>query len=619
MNKKILSVLLSVIIILGVIAVIPVNAAETEMTASQEEIISTKLGDVDGNGKVDVKDVTCMQKYLSGEDVKFIETNSEVTGDDEYDITDALVIQKFVMHYMEEFPVTTDNDWRKNSIGYEIFVRSFYDSNNDGCGDFRGVAEKVDYLKSLNIGVVWLMPINKAASYHGYDVVDYKDVCADYGTIEDFEYMLKVLHDNGIRVILDLVVNHTSDTNPWFVKSAANNSDYRDFYVWDTAPKSHLNNWQKKNGSYYYHCFAWGMPDLNYRNKKVWYAIDDVADFWLDKGVDGFRLDAVMHIDDGIVQTNGHDAHTDNVEDTVNHEWWQHFQQHVKSKNKDAFCVGEVWSEVNMQDVQSRFFADLDSNFDFYMMSEIKTMSKGSKKSVARIAQNYQQSIMAAAETTPEIDKVTINSLMLDNHDTDRIAYLLTANKDQMKFAAAVEMTLPGMPWIYYGDELGQNGGGTDSSFDPNRREALDWYKARYGDGATRMHAVRHWGGTKQEAYTKANDGISVEEESGVQGSMLEYYRTLTSIRTKYKIFSTGDCIDGRYFGNAYGYRIVDDSRGYSMAVIHNNNNASTLTVKADFTDLLSGKSYKAGDSITIAKWQSLIIKINDGENHPLI
>lgn len=615
MSKKLLSLLLSIIMAVGAFSVISVNAETATSTDTDNEV---KYGDIDGNSKVNIKDVTALQKYLVGIDVTADLTYADVNGDEVTDIADATTIQKYISHIIDDFSVVKDSDWRTSSIGYEIFIRSFYDSNNDGCGDFRGIAEKVDYLKSLNVGVVWLMPFNKTDSYHGYDVKDYKAVCEDYGTMEDFEYMVETLHNNGIKVVMDLVVNHTSSSNQWFVNAQNSIGNYHDYYLWgNNRPAIGYSLWSYNSNAkeYYYHCFSSSnMPDLNYNNKNVWSAVDDVADYWLDNGVDGFRLDAAMHIDDS-VSSDG--VHSDTKENTITHQWWQHFENHIKEKNPSAFCVGEVWAESSMQSTQARFFADLDSDFDFYLMSEIKSMAKGTKKSIAKFAQNYTDMITTQAESTPDVNKTTINSTMLDNHDVNRLAYDLGGNTTQLKFAAAVQMTLPGMPWIYYGDEIGQQGGGSDSSYDPNRREAMDWYKNRDGEGATYMNKIRSWG--TSEKFTNANDGISVEEQEGVSGSLLEYYKTLTSIRNKYKIFYTGSYGNGRYFGNAYSYTVTDESRNYSMLVIHNNNSATSVVATGEFTDLISGKHYNVGDTVEIAKYQSMIIKINNGDSNPLL
>lgn len=617
MSKKLLSALLSAVMAAGVISSVPVSAEDALPDDNNKEaVVSQQYGDLDGDGEVNIKDTTLLQKKLAGFDVTLKEDFADVNNNGETDLSDATLIQKYVTHMVSDFPASVDNDWRTSSIGYEIFIRSFYDSNNDGCGDFRGIAEKVDYLKSLNVGVVWLMPFNKTNSYHGYDIVDYMDVCSDYGTIDDFKYMLETLHNNGIKVLMDLVVNHTSNDNQWFKNSKQNIGNYRDFYLWkSSAPASNeLSNWLYDINvkSYYYYCFNWQMPDLNYNNKDVWKAVEGVADYWLDLGIDGFRLDAAMHIDDNL---RADKKHEDNKTDTVTHKWWQHFESYVKSKNPNAFCVGEVWPEVSMESTQQRFFADLDSDFDFYLKTEMINMAKGSTKFMGKSVQKYLNGIEEQAAKTPEIDKTTINSIMLSNHDLNRAAYELDGDKAKIKQAATIMMTLPGMPWIYYGDEIGQSGGGTTGADDVYRREPMDWYKARYGTGATRINAVRSWGNSISEKYIKSNDGISVEEENGVKGSILEHYKKLAEIRNKYKIFYTGK-LQTYYLNRSTGvngYSVTDESRDYSMFVVNNNKGSEfTAVAQCDFTDELSGVSYKAGDTVTIPSRESMIIKYTD-------
>jgi alpha-amylase len=633
MSKKLISILLSLAMVAGASATISVNADENETTTTKtKETTSTvdvnKFGDADGNNKINVKDTTAIQKYLNKSIDSIDGTYADVNEDGKIDVKDATIIQKYITKKINTFAAKADNDWRTSSVGYEIFVRSFYDSNGDGCGDFRGVAEKVDYLKSLGVNVVWLMPFNKTDSYHGYDVTDYNDVCKDYGTMDDFNYMMNTLHDNGIKVVMDLVVNHTSKNHQWFKDSnkKSGSGKYKDYYVWNDGTQAipsvqtMLWTWSFNRGARYYSCFNGNMPDLNYQNKDVWNEVDSVADFWLDKGIDGFRLDGAMHIDDTI---NSGKLHVDDKEGSVTHEWWQHFENHVKEKNPNAFCIGEVWPETDMEATQAKFFADLDSNFDFYNMSEIKSMVKGTKKNIANSSQSYNEKIQASARQTPNVSKTTINSVMLSNHDVNRVAYEINQkNPDKeiaiarIKLAGSVQMTMKGMPWIYYGDELGQSGGGTGGSSDPNRREAMDWYTARDGKGATKMNSIRSWSGS--ERFTKANDGISVEEQENVDGSVLEHYKKLISIRNKYKIFYTGDYSTSIANDGIYGYSVTDDSRNYSMFVIHNNK-TDDVTFKAnyDFTDELSGESYKTGDTVTVKALTSMIVKYT-GETIPL-
>ena len=626
MSKKLLSVLMAVIMMFCVISTLPALADEVEINETEAKSSAGQVGDADKNGEVNIKDATLVQKAVNDSSLSLDTSLSDVNDDGAINVKDATAIQKYLNKTVRNFPKAVDYDWRTSSIGYEIFVRSFYDSNGDGCGDFNGIAQKVDYLKSLNVGVVWLTPINPSDSYHGYDVTDYKAVNQDFGTMEDFNNMLSVLHENGIKVILDLVVNHTSNKHQWFQDSRYDRGDYRDFYVWSENPSAT----EKEYWTYdavasgyagkslrYYSCFNGNMPDLNYNNPKVWTAIDDVADFWLDKGVDGFRLDAAMHIDDCLTSGGNHD---DSKEDSVTHKWWQHFESHVKEKNPDAFCVGEVWPEISMQTTQAKFFGDLDSDFDFFFMSEMESMAKGTKKVLGRFFANYQSQIYDFADKTPEVPKVTINSTMLSNHDVNRIAYeFYNSSKEQikstaterLKLVANIQMTSYGMPWIYYGDEIGQSGGGSSGSSDPNRREAMDWYTDRTGTGATKMNAIRSW--SSSERFTKAGDGISVQEQDGVDGSLLEHYRKLTEIRNKYKIFYTGEYSSSIYVGDLVAYTVTDQCRDYSMFVLHNNKTTDlTLTAQCDFTDELTGKTYKKGDTYTLKALTSLIARYTD-------
>lgn len=230
---KFLSALLTFALLLSMLGLSVSAKTQDEETADNGIL----YGDVNTDGKISVADVLTVQKHMASV-ITLTQPQAaaaDVDGDKHITLRDVLLVQKYLANVIVSFPVEeTDKDasWAKNTITYEIFVRSFYDADGDGIGDFRGVAEKVDYLKSLNVGTVWLMPIMESTTYHGYDVVDYQSVNPDYGTMEDFEYMLGVLHDNGIRVILDFVANHTSSSNAWFKEALADkDSKYRDYYL----------------------------------------------------------------------------------------------------------------------------------------------------------------------------------------------------------------------------------------------------------------------------------------------------------------------------------------------------------------------------------------------------
>jgi len=247
----------------------------------------------------------------------------------------------------EEYP------WWNDSVFYEIFVRSFYDSDGDGIGDFNGIVEKMDYLNdgnpntSTDLGItgIWLMPINPSPSYHGYSVTDYYSVNPEYGTMDDFENFLNEAHKRGIKVIVDLVLNHTSNQHPWFLNAADPTSPYHDWYIWSDTDPGYVGSWGQEvwfeqGDEYYYSTFSEFMPDLNYTNPEVTQEMQNVVQFWVNEvGVDGFRLDAAKHlIEEGTKQAN-----------TIStHSWYEKFRPALKQINPHALVVGEIWEDTRI-------------------------------------------------------------------------------------------------------------------------------------------------------------------------------------------------------------------------------------------------------------------------------
>jgi pullulanase/glycogen debranching enzyme len=245
--------------------------------------------------------------------------------------------------------VQPEDPWWNDAVFYEVFVRSFQDSDGDGVGDINGLIERLDYLNdgdpetSDDLGVtgIWLMPIMESPSYHGYDVVDYTMIDEEYGTEEDFRRLIEEANARGIKVIVDLVMNHTGRDHPWFQESLDPDSAYRDWYVWaDENPgfrgPQGQRVWHAAGDDYYYGLFWDGMPDLNYENPDVTAEMYEITRYWLeDMGVDGFRLDAIKHmIEDGANQQNT----------PATHAWLAEFYTFYKGVNPDAFSVGEAWT-----------------------------------------------------------------------------------------------------------------------------------------------------------------------------------------------------------------------------------------------------------------------------------
>lgn len=349
---------------------------------------------------------------------------------------------------------------KRADVFYEIFVRSFADSDGDGIGDLRGVTEKLDYLHDLGIGGIWLMPINPSPSYHGYDVEDYTAVNPDYGTMEDFDAMLSKAHSLGIKVVLDFVINHTSKTHPWFTQACSSaDSPYRDFFLFSTDPASdiatgripmtdtyHSGQWHSVPSgttSYkYMGMFSGWMPDLNFHdigdvdNSPAYRAICEDAEFWLEKGVDGFRLDAVKHI-------------YQNEFSDENPRFLKKFYGDMQKTKPDVYMVGEVLSESQYV---APYYAGLPALFDFSSWWRLDYAINNSH------AKWYPKDVLSYEAMFAQYRSDYMHITKLSNHDEERTGSVLGDDTGKMKMAAKVLLTISGHPYVYYGEEIGMLG-----------------------------------------------------------------------------------------------------------------------------------------------------------------
>ena len=333
---------------------------------------------------------------------------------------------------------------------YEVFVRSFADSNGDGIGDLRGLTARLDTLNDgnpattndLGITGIWLMPIAESPSYHGYDVADERAVERDYGTLDDLRTFLAAAHQRGIAVITDLVLNHTSNRNPWFVDSAAG-TGHQDWYIWsDTDPgyggPDGQAVWHRSGTRFYYGLFGEDLPDLNLRSSAVTAEMEAVARFWLsDVGVDGFRLDAIKHlVEDGQKQ-----VHT-----PATHDWLRAFRASVRAAKPDAFLVGEVF---DLAAAAAQYTPeDVEQVFEFGIaQATIDSIRRGDASALAG-ALIEDEDLFGAGET----------ATFLTNHDQDRIASQLREDPAAERLAATLLLTGGGTPFLYYGEEIGLTG-----------------------------------------------------------------------------------------------------------------------------------------------------------------
>jgi glycosidase len=468
--------------------------------------------------------------------------------------------------------------WWNDAVFYEIFVRSFYDSNGDGIGDFQGIIEKLDYLNDgdpettddLGITGIWLMPTMPSPSYHGYDVTDYYGIESDYGTMADFQEFLDEAHERGIKVILDYVMNHSSSQHPWFNQSQSNQNGFRDWYVWsDTNPGFDgpwgQNVWHGSGGDWYYGLFWGGMPDLNYDHQPVRDEMMEIAQYWIDLGVDGYRLDAVKYLDeDGTVLENT----------TETFEILEELNDVVTAADEDAILVGEVWS--NSQSVSPYVINDrLDICFEFDLAGSILNAVNGSAPG------SFYGALSSVQAAYPKLQYATF----LTNHDINRVYDQLDNDDEKMKQAAAVYLTLPGVPFIYYGEEVGMQGTGADEI----KRRPMQWSDAANG-GFTSGSPWISLGGN----YV-TNNVAAMEADPN---SLLEFYKNfihlrndLTPLRRGYALPLYGNADSVLHFIRIYENEAVATviNLGEAPAAVEINLPVSTLA-EGDYlvTDMLA-------------------------------
>jgi alpha-amylase len=400
-----------------------------------------------------------------------------------------------------------------SGVYYEIFVRAFYDSNGDGIGDLNGVTVKLDYLKSLGVSGIWLMPINPSPSYHGYDITDYEGINPQYGTLQDFKKLVIEAHKRGIKVVIDMVINHTSDQHPWFKAALDPKDPHHDWYLW-AKPGTDLKAisavggpaWHRaSNGAYYEGTFVGAMPDLNYDNPAVRKEMVDVGRFWLRLGVDGFRLDAAQHIYDDL-RTDMNDP----IALQKNTRWWAAYRHALEATNPLVWLVGEV-ARQNPDDL-TPYLGPLNAVFNFPLATQlIESVNQERNLGIGRgLEYTY-----AAYRTHAKGD--FDDAPFLSNHDQERVMSQLDDNMAHMRLAAALLLTLPGHPFLYYGEELGMQGAKPDE----NLREPMRWYRGGKGSGTA---SWKDWS-------TSDDAAVSVEAQQNDSASLLNLYRKLIGWR----------------------------------------------------------------------------------------
>jgi glycosidase len=436
------------------------------------------------------------------------------------------------------------------TVCYEVFVRSFYDSNGDGIGDLRGLTQKLDYISGLGADCVWLMPVAESPSYHGYDVTDYYKVEPDYGTNDDFKAFVAAAHQHKIRVLVDLVLNHTSSEHPWFQEALRDTaSPHRSWYRWSRVPG---NNWHKSpvRDEYYFGLFWSGMPDLNYENPAVLDEMKRVARFWLDSlHVDGFRLDAVRHL----VEVGNEVSNTPGT-----HQVLRDFGQYVRSIAPQSYTIGEVWDNT---DVILTYYPDqLDAYFAFpiseALMEAVRTGKAGG--------------LLPTVEQFEGAEPPRRWAPFQRNHDQTRTMTALGNDTAGAKLAATILLTLPGVPFVYYGEEIGMTGDKPDERL----RTPMQWNASSRG-----FTSGKPWEALQPDSLT-AN--VAVEDRAS--SSLLKLYRWLIRLRANDKALREGE-LEPVDTGNeaVLGY-LRKDGSSRVLVVVNLGKVPATLSLPGRFT-----------------------------------
>ncbi|BCB04878.1 glycoside hydrolase family 13 protein [Bacillus sp. KH172YL63] len=514
--------------------------------------------------------------------------------------------------------------WRKEAIGYQIYPRSFQDSNGDGIGDLQGVIQRLDYIKDLGIDVIWICPMYKSPNDdNGYDISDYQDIMEDFGTMEDFDQLLKEVHARGMKLIIDLVLNHTSDEHPWFIESkSSKDNPKRDWYIWrDGVKGKEPNNWESIFGGsaweydedtdqYFLHVFSTKQPDLNWENEEVRDALYDTVNWWLDKGIDGFRIDAISHI-----------KKRPDLPDMPNpkkEKYVSSFDMHMNQKGIHTF----------LQEFKDRTYA----NYDVMSVGEANGVKAdeaelwvGKENGKMDMIFQFEHLGLWDAETNPELDIVELkkvltrwqkglegngwNALFIENHDKPRVVSTWGNDQEYWKESAtamaAMYFLMQGTPFIYQGQEIGMTNVQFPSIEDYDDVAVKNLYRLKREEGVPHEDIMSiiwassrdnsrtpmQWTNEENSGFTsgtpwmKVNPNyktINVKAQEKDENSILNFYKKMITLKKNEEVFTYG----------TYDLLLEDDKQIYaytrtgeetSMLVI---TNLSTKEAVCDLKEL---------------------------------
>ncbi|GAA4063624.1 alpha-glucosidase [Amphibacillus indicireducens] len=477
--------------------------------------------------------------------------------------------------------------WWKEAVAYQIYPRSFKDSNGDGIGDIQGMIEKLDYLKDLGIDVIWVSPIYESPNDdNGYDISDYKAILDDFGTMEDFDLLLAETHKRGMKLIMDLVINHTSDEHEWFIESrSSKDNPYRDYYIWRPAKDGkEPNNWEsifngsaweydEKTDEYYLHVFSKKQPDLNWENPEVRESLYDMVNWWLDKGIDGFRVDAISHIKkvEGLPDMKNPDnkQYVEAWEGHMNRPGIEKFLTEFRERtlrNYDIMTVGEA-NGVSLDDAEN-WVGEENGYFNMIFQFEHIGLWNTSLEGGLDLA-SFKRSL---TRWQKGLEGRGWNALFFENHDQPRSVSAwgndTNLRKTSAKALATLYFFMQGTPFIYQGQEIGMTNVQFDSIDDYDDVSMKNYYRIERSEGKSHEEIMQviwkngrdnsrtpmQWTSEPQAGFTKGTPwmkvnpnypDINVEQNLNDPDSIYHYYRKMIELRksTDALIYGTYDLI----------------------------------------------------------------------------
>jgi oligo-1,6-glucosidase len=545
--------------------------------------------------------------------------------------------------------------WWKEQVVYQIYPRSFYDSNNDGIGDIKGIILKLDYLKLLGIDIIWISPhFDSPNDDNGYDIRNYKKVMEEFGSMQDFDQLLKEVHIRKMKLIIDLVVNHTSDEHDWFIESkSSQNNKFRDYYNWKEGDKKNNppNNWTSFFGGsawnkdsisndYYLHYFSKKQPDLNWENNKVRKEVHELMKFWLEKGIDGFRMDVIPFISKDQDFNNLSKKELLNPEKVYAsgprlHEFLKEMNSKVLSKY-DIVSIGEAFGIS--KDTMIKLSDEREEELDLVFLFDIVRIGRDNwiqnKWNLVQLKKLFK--------TQSNVDEFHWPTVFLNNHDNPRSVSKYGNDKDyrikSAKLLAMLTLTQRGTPVLYQGEEIGMTNHNFDNLNQFDDLEVLGNLDKAMGSGISKKDYITHlnntsrdhsrttmqWSSGTKGGFSNGNnnwflsnpnhDRINVENDLNNEDSIFHFYRKLLQIRKQSKDLIYGDYLDlDPNHQNIFMYQRVGLKTTYLMIL-----NMSDSSINYNFDNLMeyslefSNRNTKpriSSKHIELLAWDALMFK----------